>query len=245
MSEVIVWHDLECGRYRQDLSLWLELASQLVLSDDAVLDVGAGTGRVTIPLAQAGNRVVALDLDPLLLAELERRAAGLAVQTIRADARDFELPGRRFPLIVVPMQTVQLLGGRDAHRAFFSRARSHLGPGGLVAVAIAAAEDFEEFEWREGDMVPLPDIAEIDGRAYFSQPTAVRRIEGTFVLERHREIVEADGARRGSDDRIALDILTVEALQHAAALAGLHLRTQRRIEATEEHIGSEVVIFGV
>lgn len=245
MSDVVVWHDLECGRYRQDLPLWLELASQLVLEGDFVLDVGAGTGRVTIPLAQAGHGVVALDLDPLLLSELERRAAGLPVQTICADARDFELPGRRFPLIVVPMQTVQLLGGADAHRALFGRARSHLAPGGLVAVAIAAAEDFEEFEWREGDMVPLPDIAEIDGRAYFSQPTAVRRVAGTFVLERHREVVEVDGARRGSDDRIALDILTVDALQRAAALAGLEPRSQRRIEATEEHIGSEVVIFGV
>jgi SAM-dependent methyltransferase len=244
MNEV-VWHDLECGRYREDLALWLELASQLVPRGEALLDVGAGTGRVTIPLAQAGHEVVALDRDQVLLSELERRAAGLPVETVCADARDFERPDRVFPLIVVPMQTVQLLGGPAAHGAFFGCARAHLAAGGLVAVAIAASQDFEEFEWQSGDMAPLPDIAEIAGRAYFSQPTAVRRVERTFVLERHREIVEVDGARSSSDDRIALDIVAVEDLQRAAQQAGLRLSDRHRVEATDEHIGSEVVIFGV
>jgi SAM-dependent methyltransferase len=241
----VVWHDLECGRYRQDLSLWLELASRTAADAGAVLDIGSGTGRVTVPLAQAGHPVVALDRDPELLAELERRAAGLPVETVCADARDFSLPERRFPLIIVPMQTIQLLGGAEAHSAFFRSARAHLSAGGLVAVAIAAAEDFEEFEWQEGDMGPLPDIAEIAGRAYFSQPTAVKRIARTYVLERHREIVEADGHRSGSDDRIALDIMTVADLERAASQAGLHRQALRRIEPTDEHIGSEVVIFAV
>jgi SAM-dependent methyltransferase len=243
VSEV-VWHDLECGRYREDLALWLELAAQLVADGQALLDVGAGTGRVTIPLAQAGHHVVALDRDQVLLTELELRAVGLPVEAICADARDFEL-GREFPLIVVPMQTVQLLGGGAAHTAFFRCARPHLGVGGCVAVAIAASDDFEEFECHDGDIAPLPDIAEIDGRAYFSQPTAVRRLDDTFLLERHREIVEVDGARSSSDDRIALDIVTVEQLEHAAQRAGLRPRGRRRVEATDEHIGSEVVIFGV
>ena len=240
----VVWHDLECGRYREDLGLWLGLAAQLVADGQALLDVGAGTGRVTIPLAEAGHHVVALDRDQVLLSELKLRAAGLPVEAVCADARDFELD-REFPLIVVPMQTVQLLGGGDAHTAFFRCARAHLGSGGCVAVAIAASEDFEEFECHDGDMAPLPDIAEIDGRAYFSQPTAVRRLDNAFLLERHREIVEVDGARSGSDDRIALDIVTVEQLEHAAQRAGLRPSGRHRIQATDEHIGSEVVIFGV
>jgi SAM-dependent methyltransferase len=242
----VVWHDIECGRYREDLALWLELAAaQSTFGGAALLDVGSGTGRVTLPLAQAGHRVVALDRDPELLAELARRAAGLPVETVCADAREFSLPGHRFALIVVPMQTIQLLGGPEAHTAFFRCARSHLAAGGVVAVAIAAAEDFEEFEWHEGDIGPLPDIAELDGRAYFSQPTAVRRADGAFVLERHREIVEADGSRSASDDRIALDIMTVADLERAAARASLRRLALRRVQPTDEHIGSEVVVFGV
>jgi SAM-dependent methyltransferase len=245
VSETI-WHDLECGRYTEDLSLWLQLAAEVELDGQPVpvLDVGAGTGRVTLTLARARHAVVALDRSAELLAELERRAAGLPVETACADARDFMLGDRSFALIVVPMQTIQLLGGHDGHVAFLERARLHLRPGGLLAIAVAAAEDFEEFEWRAGDAMPLPDIAEIEGSAYFSQPTAVRRVGDAFVLERHREIVDPTGRRTSSADRIWLDVVSVHELQVAGAQLGLQPRGVRTIRATDEHIASEVVIFG-
>ncbi len=241
----VIWHDLECGRYTQDLTLWLRLANERLDNTQPVLDVGAGSGRVTIPLAQAGHAVVALDTDPDLLVELEHRGAGLPIETVCADAREFSLPGRRFPLIIVPMQTVQLLGGQAGHVAFFERAAAHLAPGGVVAVAIASADDFEEFEWHEGDPFPMPDIAEVDSRAYFSQPTAVRREGYVFVLERRREEVDARGARTTSADRIELDIVTVQGVQEAGQRAGLKPLMVRQVPPTGEHIGSQVVILGV
>lgn len=240
----VIWHDIECGRYEQDLSLWLELAGEHVADGQSLLDIGAGTGRVTLALARAGHSVLALDSDPELLAELQRRAAGLPVQAVRADARDFALPGRSFPLIAVPMQTVQLLGGADGQLALLRCVRRHLTAAGVVAVAVADAEDFEEFEWHEGDLAPLPDIAEIGGRAYFSQPTAVRRRGDAFVLERRREIVDAGGTRTVSEDSIALDVLSVASLQEAGQRAGLRPITVRQIPPTGEHIGSEVVVLG-
>ncbi len=110
MESAAIWHDLECGPYSEDLALWRALASEC---GDPILDIGAGTGRVTIDLAARGHQVTALDRDPVLLAELERRSQGLTVTTALGDARDFSL-GRRFALCVVPMQTIQLLGGRDS-----------------------------------------------------------------------------------------------------------------------------------
>ncbi len=140
MTEV-VWHDLECGPYTADLALWRALA------DDAagpVLDVGAGSGRVTLDLARHGHSVTALDVDPDLLAALSARAAtaGLRdVRTVCADAREFVIDGEPFALIIVPMQTVQLLDGARGRVAFLRTAREHLRPGGLVALAIADAMD--------------------------------------------------------------------------------------------------------
>ncbi|MBV9839279.1 MAG: hypothetical protein JO156_14285, partial [Solirubrobacterales bacterium] len=53
----VVWHDLECGSYHEDLELWRELARR---HGDPVLEIGAGTGRVSLELARRGHRVVAL-----------------------------------------------------------------------------------------------------------------------------------------------------------------------------------------
>ena len=105
----VIWHDLECGHYAEDLELWRSLVRD---HGDPVLDIGAGTGRVTLDLAREGYRVTALDRDQELLAELARRAGDLKVRTVLADARDFEL-AERFAVCVVPMQTVQLLGGAE------------------------------------------------------------------------------------------------------------------------------------
>lgn len=243
----VVWHDIECGRYTQDLALWRELADRHAGGHGALLDVGAGTGRVSLALARGGHRVVALDLDGELLAELGRRAAreALIVQTVCADARGFSLAEQRFGLIIAPMQTVQLLGGAAGQLGFLSSARAHMTAGSVVAVAIAGEEDFEEFQWHEGDPSPLPDIAEADGMSYFSQPTAVRREGDRFILDRRREWVDGHGVRSVSDDSVALDIVTAEGLHAIGVQVGLTPLKPMEIAPTEEHIGSQVVRFTV
>jgi SAM-dependent methyltransferase len=237
----VVWHDIECGSYRADLPLWLGLAAQ---RRGPVLDVGAGTGRVTLPLARAGHEVVALDRDPALLAELRRRADGLPVSTVTADARSFSLDrgSARFALVLVPMQTIQLLGGPDGRGAFLRCAQRHLTPDGVVAIAIAVR--FDEFELSDGEPGPLPDIQERDGVVYSSLPTAVRREGAVVVLERRREQVDPRGSRDVTADRIALDVVSVRQLAREGAAAGLRSLGVHAIAPTAEHVGSQVVILG-
>jgi SAM-dependent methyltransferase len=127
----VVWHDVECGGYVEDLPLWRAMAAE---HGGPVLDLGAGTGRVALDLARAGHEVVALDVDGELLAALRERAWALPVRTVEADARCFAL-GRRFPLILAPMQTVQLLDGRESE--LLSCVAAHLAPGGTFAAGRA------------------------------------------------------------------------------------------------------------
>jgi SAM-dependent methyltransferase len=235
MTEVI-WHDLECGGYDLDLPLWRELADR---EGSPVLDVGAGTGRVTLDLARRGHEVVALDLSAELLEALRERAAGLAVTTVAADARDLALD-RRFPLVIVPMQTLQLLEGPDGRARFLTRARDHLTPGGLIAVALAdALECFDE----DHDQPPPPDMRDIGGVVYASRPVAVRDLGGRAAIDRVRDIVEADGTHTSFDNVVELDRLEPGELEDEAEAVGLRADPSRRILQTLEYVGSTVVML--
>jgi SAM-dependent methyltransferase len=233
----VIWHDVECGAYAEDLPLWRALADE---HGDPVLDVGAGTGRVALDLARHGHRVTALDTEPELIAELERRAAGLDVTGVVADARDFEL-SERFALCIVPMQTIQLLGGPVGRTAFLRRAARALSPEGVLAVAIAPMLDL--FEVVDGGPAPLPDIREIDGVVYASQPTAVRADPEGFVLERRRERITVSGDRSVDQNEIRLDRLTVPGLEAEAVTVGLRPAGRAEVAATADYVGSEVAIL--
>jgi SAM-dependent methyltransferase len=233
----VVWHDLECGSYVEDLPLWRALADR---HGDPVLDVGAGTGRIALDLARHGHAVTALDHDPQLLAELRRRAHQLELTAVLADARDFEL-GRRFALCLVPMQTIQLLGGANGRARFLRCARRHLDPGGVLAVALT--DELEIYEVPHGSPVPLADVCERGGVVYSSQPTAVRADPAGFVLERRRETMSADGQRSVCHDEILLDRLDPTALEREAAEAGLKPGGRARIESTPDYAGSAVVML--
>jgi SAM-dependent methyltransferase len=235
MSEVL-WHDLECGAYRADLPLWRELAA---LTGGPILDIGAGTGRVALDLARRGHAVVALDRDPDLLAALERRGKGLPVRTVFADAREIDLP-EQFALILVPMQTIQLLEGREERLSLLRGVAAHLAPDGRFAAALAdALEGFDV----EHDEPPVPDVLEREGWVYVSQPLRVALGDGAVTIERERSAVSPTGERSTTPDRVRLEHLDVAAVEAEGAEAGLRPAGRRRIAPTADHVGSQVVIL--
>jgi SAM-dependent methyltransferase len=237
-APAVIWHDLECGAYTADLGVWRRLAAE---RGGPILDVGAGTGRVTLDLARQGHHVTALDHDHVLLSELERRRGGLPIATVQADARSFALD-EEFSLIIVPMQTVQLLGGPAGRRRFLRAAISHLAPGGIVALALT--ERLERFGPDDAVPLPLPDMRELEGVVYSSQPTAVREQAGGFVLERLRERISPDGERSTEADVIHLDRLTAAELEREARGVGLTPHGTTVVPETADHVGSVVVMLG-
>lgn len=234
IPELAAWHDVECGRYEADLPLWKDLASS---SEHGILDIGAGTGRVALRLAYAGFDVTALDLEPELLEVLTQRAeaAGVTVPTIAADACYFELE-RQFDLIIVPMQTIQLLPARPG---FFDSVRRALRPGGRLAVAIAT-----QLETYNGEPpLPAPDIGHVGDHTYISQPISIQVDAHSATIERVRQRIGPDDVRETSENQIELSVVSPGLLSEEAAAHGLEADDLRHIEETPEHVASEVVIF--
>jgi SAM-dependent methyltransferase len=267
-SPEVRWHDLECSAYEADLSLWSELARTTARGTrpSRILDIGAGTGRVALNLARGGHSVTALDFDLALLGALQRRAGDLDVETVPADAREFELPRRDFGLCLVPMNTIQLLGGTAGRIAFLRRARAHLRAGGLLACTIIAGA--EPFDCSRGDPGPSDETARVGPLLYVSRMTRVSVLEQALEIERERQIISdpaagANGAeplpRNAVGDRspaarsaprapvelelITLDRVTVSQLEREGIDAGLRPEPAREVPATEEHTGSPVVML--
>jgi SAM-dependent methyltransferase len=238
MNVDAVWHDLECGAYSEDLPLWRALAER---TGGPVLDVGAGTGRVTLALASCGVNVVALDVSAPLLAALACRAAQLPVETVIADARDFRLD-RRFALIVAPMQTLQLFEGREGRAAFLRCALEHLRPGGQLVAALADAMDcFDE----EHDSPAPPDACEILGVRYSSQLLAVVDDHGRAALHRRRDIVRAHGCGRSESQHVVVHLDRVSADEVAAEARGLGFIAEPHlfVGESERYLGSTVAVL--
>ena len=99
------------------------MAAAGIRAGEVVVDLGAGTGSLTVPLAEAGARVIAVELHPRRAAQLRRRLDGYDVVVVERDLRTFAAPGRPFRVVANPpfVQTAAVLallrGARHLVRA--------------------------------------------------------------------------------------------------------------------------------
>jgi SAM-dependent methyltransferase len=242
----VAWHDVECGAYTADLPLWRELAAA---RGGPVLELGAGTGRVALDLAEAGHEVTALDSEPTLLAACAFRARKreLRVEAECADARSFTLE-RRFALVLAPMQVVQLLEGPAGRDAMLERVLAHVRPGGLFAPALA--DPFAGLEAADS-LPPLPDVGESDGWALASTPVRVREEpagadgERLVAIDRVRRADSADGESVESAATVRLSVFPPDDLAAAAVARGFRRLPDRKVPETDTYVGSTVLMLEV
>jgi len=234
----VLWHDAECGSYSADLPLWRELAAEAA---GPVLDLGCGTGRVALELAQLGHDVTALDIEPRFVEELRRRAREreVPVTTIVGDASRFHLE-RSFALAIAPMQLVHIVGGSAGRAAMLTAVRRHLLPGGRLAAALANTAATLR---ADNQLPPLPDVMERDGWVLSSQPLDVRLEEGGVAVDRLRQLVSPAGELSDELHTIHLDALTPDELEEEGRAAGLRPAGCRSVAETADHVGSTVVIL--
>ena len=133
-------YDLDLHDDPGDLDLWLALAAR---TGGPILELMAGSGRLAVPLAEAGHEVTAVDLDPAMLARARARIggeAGATARRVRLVTADVARPPAcrppaTFRLAFIALNSIfLLLPTRAAQAGRWATLAAHLAPGGLAVV---------------------------------------------------------------------------------------------------------------
>ena len=120
---------------RQDVRFWRDLARR---EGGPVLELGCGTGRITMPIARTGVRVVGVDRSAAMLEYAKHRAKRLAVANrpglVIADIRSLPFAARSFPAIIAPYGILQSLTREADLAATLSEAARVVVPGGTIGI---------------------------------------------------------------------------------------------------------------
>jgi SAM-dependent methyltransferase len=125
-----IFHDFD-----MDLEFWRARARA---AGGPVLEVGCGTGRVMLAMAEQGADVDGFDNAAAMIRGLEETAAArsLRVHAVEGDMRDFRMP-RRYALIAIPFNAFLHNLTQADQLATLSRCREHLLPGGCLTMHIS------------------------------------------------------------------------------------------------------------
>jgi SAM-dependent methyltransferase len=101
----------------------------------AALELGIGTGRIALPLAQRGVPVHGIDLSPQMVARLREKPGGDAISVTMGDFATTRAPGT-FSLAYLVFNTIENLTSQDAQVACFENVAAHLGPSGRFVIEV-------------------------------------------------------------------------------------------------------------
>lgn len=209
------------SQYKEDLPFWLDLAKQ---QGDPVLELGCGTGRVLLPLAQAGLRTVGLDSNLEMLRFL-RAAQEPDLQPVpllfAANLAEFHLL-QRFPLILLPCNTWSVLDARERQKAL-NCITHHLAPGGIFAASMPNPEFLSD----------LPASSDADVDENFIHPltgnpvqvsSSWQRMHGKFTVTWHYDHLLPNGEVERLTIQSRHDLTPAKAYLDELRQAGLQLQ---------------------
>lgn len=161
-----------------------------------VLELGVGTGRVAIALAEAEYNVTGLDLSPAMLERARQKVASVPpavaerLALVQGDMSEFDL-GRLFSLILVPFRAFQHLVEPAAQRRALTCMRRHLAPGGHLVIDLFDPR----LEFCLAGAPPLEEVREVE------DPANGHRIRRTVAGR------DNDPFRQLIRERIRLDVI--------------------------------------
>src|SRR5260370_9108311 len=167
---------------------------------DRVMEVGWGTGRIMMALADAGKRINGLDLSERMLERAVKKRAALnkeareRVHLVQGDMARFDL-GETFRLVIIPFRPFQHLLEVQQQVDCLECVRKHLAPGGRLILDVFQTDAERMHDPVHMRELPVTEYKTADGRQVriTERVPAVHRAEQRDDVELIISITHRDG----------------------------------------------------
>jgi len=183
----------------QDVAFYRDAARDY---GDPVLELGCGTGRITMAIAEAGKRITGLDHSERMLERAIRKRAALTVESrervhlVQGNMARFEL-GEKFRLVIIPFRAFQHLLDVQEQLYCLERARKHLMSRGRLIVDVFQTDAERMHDPVHLRETPVTEYKTADGRQVkiSERVAAFHRAEQKNDVEMIYSIVHRDGRK--------------------------------------------------
>jgi Methyltransferase domain len=157
----------------------VELLAELA-GDGAALEFAIGTGRIAVPLAERGVRVVGIDSSEAMLARLREKPGAERIEAGAGDMAATRVDGE-FSLVYLVFNTIFNLTTQDGQVRCFENAAAHLPSGGRFVIEARVPE----LQRLPLGQTVLPWRADPEGLSYYVYDVVTQRLSG-----RHYHLVD-------------------------------------------------------
>jgi SAM-dependent methyltransferase len=133
-EQEVHFYDLAVKDWPGEIEFYRALATAVKEQGGSVLEVGCGTGRVTLKLADEGLQIMGMDLSPAMLTAARQKCKGISnVRWVEGDMQAFDL-NEKFDLILIPGHSFQFMLTADDQIACLDSIKRHLNSGGKLVI---------------------------------------------------------------------------------------------------------------
>jgi SAM-dependent methyltransferase len=214
---------------RRDVQFYVEEALD---TDGRVLELGSGTGRVLLPIAQRGRDITGVDNSARMLERCRERLAlepaevQSKVKLVKADMRELDLGDAQFSITLIPFRPFQHLISASDQIATLQRIHRHLEPGGRLVFDVFNPNMRYMIEDRTTEREDTPEVQLPDGRSFRRNG----RVAAAHIVDQYNEIEliyyvrEADGSERRIVHAFLMRWFWRHEVEHLLARCGFRVR---------------------